>query len=112
MGFALQNYDAIGRWRTEEANRPIDASGKLITGQRFANWTELRELLARERREEFAECFVKQLLTYALGRGVTYRDKTAIRQILTRAEVTEYGFQDLILAVCESAPFQRMHIER
>ncbi len=109
-GLALENFDAVGRWRARDAGREIDASGRLITGERFADWSELRAELERSQRENFVRCFVEQLLTYALGRGLTYRDKPAVEEILRRGEASNYGFQDLILAVCESVPFQRMRI--
>ena len=108
MGFALENYDAIGRWRTREADAPIDSSDRLITGEAFSDWSELRELLVKERSEEFVQCFVEQLLTYALGRGLTYRDKLAVREVLERTQSKGCRFQDVILSVCESVPFQRM----
>ncbi|HUE70006.1 MAG TPA: DUF1592 domain-containing protein [Pirellulaceae bacterium] len=107
-GFALENYDAIGRWRPTDAGRPVDPSGRLITGEQFADWPELRGLLVGERQEEFVRCLTEHILTYALGRGVTYQDKTAVRAILAQAKSSNYGFQELILAVCQSVPFQQM----
>jgi hypothetical protein len=110
-GFALENYDAIGRWRTTDAGHSIDASGRLITGETFSDWSELRGFLVHERRGEFVRCLAEHLLTYALGRGVTWQDKTAVREIVAQAESSNYGFQDLIRAVCESTPFQQMRSE-
>jgi len=106
-GFALEHYDAIGRRRTHDQGRPIDASGKLLTGESFADWTELRQVLVRDRRADFVRALTENLLTYALGRGLTYRDKTAVRAIVTQAEDPKFGFQDLIQAVCKSVSFQR-----
>lgn len=111
-GFALENFDAIGRWRAKDGEHPIDAGGRLLTGERFADWVEFQHWLVRERRTDFARCLTENLLTYALGRGVTYRDKFTVRQIVSRAESPEFGFQDLIRAVCESVAFQRMRVER
>jgi hypothetical protein len=108
MGFALENYDAIGRWRTTEANRPLDTTGHLISGERFKDWSELRDLLVRQKRSDFITCLTGHLLTYALGREVTYRDKLTVREIVDRNQLPDQGFQDLILAICESIPFQRM----
>ena len=110
-GFALDNFDAIGQWRTSDERHPIDAKGQLITGERFADWTEFQRLLVRERRPDFVRCLTENLLTYALGRGVTYRDKLTVRAIVTRSESPEFGFQDLVRAVCESDTFQRMRVE-
>src|SRR6202007_2143304 len=73
LGFALENYDAIGRWRTiDESDRAIDASGVLPDGHRFNGPEELRAILL-ERRQEFVATVTEKLLTYALGRGLTYR---------------------------------------
>jgi hypothetical protein len=68
-------------------------------------------LLVRDRHDDFVRSLTEHLLTYALGRGVTYHDKTAVRGILAKAQTSNHGFQDLILAVCESAPFQKMRVE-
>jgi hypothetical protein len=110
-GFALENFDAVGRMRTNDGVHPIDASGRLVTGEQFADWSELRQLLVRQRHNDFVRCLTEHLFTYALGRGVNYRDKLAIRDIIVRAESREFGFQDLIRAVCESVAFQRMQVE-
>lgn len=110
LGFALENYDAIGRWRTRDGAHAIDASGSLITGERFSDATELRALLVSQRRDDFLRCFTEHLLTYALGRGVTWQDKLAVRGILEQSEPANYRFGDLILDVCESVPIQRMRI--
>lgn len=109
-GFALENFDAIGRWRTKDGDQPIDASGRLITGERFSDWADLRRVLVKDKSQQFAECFVEQLLTYALGRGLTYRDKPAVRDILQQSRAANHRFQDVILALCDSVPFQRMRI--
>lgn len=111
MGFALENYDAIGRWRAHDGEHPIDAGGRLLTGERFTDWPELQRLLVRDRNSDFVRCLTENLLTYALGRGVTYHDKLTIRAIAARADAPDFGFQDLILAICESVPFQRMRSE-
>jgi hypothetical protein len=111
LGFALENYDAIGRWRTSDGDQPIQAAGELVTGERIADWSELRALILRRQRDDFVRCLTEHLLTYALGRGVTYRDKPAARQIVAQLNSSNGGFQDLLLAVCESVPFQRMRWE-
>jgi hypothetical protein len=108
MGFALENYDGIGRWRTTDGSAPIDATGRLVTGETFSDWSDVRALLVDQRQEDFVRSLTEHLLTYALGRGVTYQDKVAVRAILQRCRPSQYGFQDLILAVCESTPLQKM----
>ncbi len=108
MGFALENYDAVGRWRTTEAGRQLDTTGQLISGERFQDWSELRQFLVRQKSDHFIKSLTEQLLTYSLGREVTYHDKLTVREIVNRNKSPDQGFQDLILAICESVPFQRM----
>ncbi len=110
LGFAFENYDAIGRWRTEEKKQPIDASGSLVRGQTFKDLAELRTILARDMGGQFVKNLAENLLTYSLGRGLDYSDKPAVQSILKQAAAKENRFQDLILAVIESVPFQRMRV--
>jgi hypothetical protein len=111
IGFAFENYDAIGRFRAEEKKHPIDASGTLVRGQQFKDLTELRTILARDMADDFTRNLAENLLTYALGRGLGYSDKPAVHEIVRRTKASGYKLQDMILAVCESAPFQKMRIE-
>ena len=108
MGFAFENYDAIGRWRDQEKKQPIDASGALVRGQTFANFADLRTVLVHDMSDQFVKNLAENLLTYALGRGLEYSDKPAVREIQRRAKAADNRFQDIILAVCESVPFQKM----
>lgn len=110
MGFAFENYDAIGRWRDQEKNLPIDASGSLVRGQTFQNLAELRALLVRDMSGQFIKNLAENLLTYALGRGLEFSDKPTVEQIVERTRASGDRFQDLILAVCESVPFQKMRV--
>lgn len=112
MGFAFENFDAIGRYREKEKNHPIDASGQLVRGQQFKNLTDLRALLATDLADDFTRNLAENLLTYALGRGLGYSDKPAIQEIARRTKSSGYKFQDMIQAVCESVPFQKMHVSR
>ena len=106
LGFALENFDAIGRWRTTTgaADAPVDASGELPDGTRFDGPAELREILL-SKREQFVETFTEKLLTYALGRGVEYSDRPAIRKIVREA-APDYRWSSLILSLVQSTPFQ------
>lgn len=108
MGFAFEHYDAIGRWREKDNGEAIDSTGKLITGQSFDGAETLRKVLAAERSKDFIRCLSENLLVYSLGRGLNYMDKPAKDSIIRRAEERGYKFQEIILAVCESVPFQRM----
>jgi len=110
MGFAFENFDAIGRFRTEEKKHPIDASGQLVRGQAFKDLTELRTILARDMADDFTRNLAENMLTYALGRGLGYSDKPAVHEIVRRTKAKGYQFQEMILAVIESVPFQKMRV--
>jgi len=104
-GFALENFDAIGRWRTtDESFNPIDATGSLPDGTSFNGVQELREGLVR-RPERFVTTVTEKLMTYALGRGVEYYDMPSIRRIVEGAKADGYKFQSIILGVAKSYPF-------
>ncbi len=110
MGFAFENYDAVGRWRDTDKGNPVDAAGTLIRGQKFANYSELREILSLELSGDFVRSLTEYLLTFALGRGLEHHDKPAVRDIVRRTQAAEHRFQDMLIAVCESVPFQRMRV--
>ncbi len=106
IGFALENFDAVGRWRREDAGAPIDASGKLPDGTEFHGPEGLRQLLLTKYRTDFVQTATEKLLTYALGRGVEYYDYPTIRSIDHDAERDNYRVSSLILAIVKSTPFQ------
>ena len=107
LGLSLENFDAVGRWRTlSEADTPIDASGALPDGTTFEGPQGLRNALAA-RSEEFITTFTEKLLTYAVGRGVELADAPVVRQITRQAADSDYRFSSLIMGVVESAPFQK-----
>ncbi len=105
LGFALENFDGLGRWRTAEANNPIDASGALPDGTPVQGPAELRKALL-SRRQEFVTTVAEKLLTYALGRGVEYYDNPALRKVLREAAPSGYRWSSLILGIVNSTPFQ------
>jgi hypothetical protein len=105
VGFSLENYDAVGRWRTSEEGKPIDSSGGLPDGSQFDDVDGLEQGLLH-RPEVFAGVVTEKLLTYALGRGVEYYDAPAIREAVRRAQAENYRFSSLILGIAGSAPFQ------
>ena len=105
LGFGLENYDAIGRWRTHDGNFPIDARGALPNGQAFEGPDGLRSLL-RQDKDAFAECLTAKLLTYALGRGVERYDRPTIQSITRRTSADGYKFSRLIQEIVTSKPFQ------
>jgi hypothetical protein len=107
LGFALDNYDGIGRWRTTSGatNTPIDSSGVLPDGTKFQGPAELKKILL-SRREQFVTTFTERLLTYALGRGVEYYDQPAVRKIVRGAAPGDYRWSSLISGIVQSTPFQ------
>jgi mono/diheme cytochrome c family protein len=106
IGFALENYDAVGRWRGEDAGAPIDASGKLPDGTEFHGPAGLSQLLLTKYRDDFVQTATEKLLTYALGRGVEYYDYPTIRSITRDAARDNYRISSWILAIVKSTPFQ------
>ncbi len=105
LGFALENYDAIGHWRTQDAAQPIDSSGVLPNGKSFKGSAELKTILAANR-SAFAECLTEKMMIYALGRGLEGYDKAATRKIVTNLTANGYRFSTLINGIVDSAPFQ------
>ena len=105
LGFALENFDAIGKWRTSEGHLPIDASGVLPDGTKFQGPDEFRKVLIA-RRDDFARGFTEKLLTYAIGRAPAYYDMPALRAILREAVPSDYRWSSLVLGIVKSRPFQ------
>jgi mono/diheme cytochrome c family protein len=108
LGFALENYDAVGRWRTSEDGLPVDASGRLPDGKAFSGGDGLKALLMANS-SKFVDCLTEKLLTYALGRGVEPYDRPAVLKIENRVENNGYRFTELVGGIVDSAPFQMRH---
>lgn len=106
IGFALENYDGIGKWRTVDAGQPIDASGKLPNGTMFNGPAELKKILLGAHRDEFVTTVTEKLLTYALGRGLEAYDAPAVRAIMRETAKDQYRLPAVIAAVIRSKPFQ------
>jgi len=107
LGFALENFDATGRYRERDEGELVDASGKLPSGAQFDGASELKKVLATQYADRFVRCMAEKLLIYALGRGLKYYDKCAIDQIVAEAGRNGNKFSSLILAVVKSVPFQQ-----
>lgn len=105
VGFALENFDAIGRWRTHEDGIPVDVSGGLPDGSKFAGADALEKGLLK-RPELFVGTFAEKLLTFALGRGIETYDAPAVRKIFRAAEGDDFRFSAVIIAIVNSTPFQ------
>ncbi len=106
LGFALENFDGIGKWRATEGrgNTPIDSSGRLPDGTTFKGPAELRKILM-SKPDQFATAVIEKLLTYAMGRGVEYFDEPVVRKI-RREAAPDYRWSALITGVINSEPFQ------
>jgi hypothetical protein len=105
LGFALENYDAVGRWRDKDGDRPVDATGTLPDGRTFKGAKELKATLLSEK-DAFARCLTEKMLTFALGRGLEYTDGAAVDEICRALKAADYRFSALILGIVKSAPFQ------
>jgi hypothetical protein len=107
LGFALENFDAVGRWRTldREAKEPIDASGVLADGTAVSGPVELREALL-ERPEQFVQTLTEKLMTYALGRALEHTDMPTVRRIVRDAREVDYRFSDLVWGIVNSTQFR------
>jgi mono/diheme cytochrome c family protein len=105
IGFALENFDGIGVWRTDEDGTPVDASAKVFDGTSFDGPAGLRTWLLSYS-DQFVEVVAEKLLTYALGRGVEYQDMPLVRAIARDAKASDNRFSSLVLAVVRSKPFQ------
>ncbi len=110
IGLALENFNAMGMWRDQEFSQPIDVSGKLVTGESFANVRELKKILVKNHAEDFYRTLTQKLLTYALGRGLDYYDVETVDQIVARIEKSGGKPSALIAGIVESAPFQKTRV--
>jgi hypothetical protein len=110
LGFALENFDATGRWRTRDAGTPIDASGTLPGGAPLQGPAGLRAVLVG-RRDQFVGAMTEKLFAYALGRQVDYYDLPAVRKIVRDSAARDYRWSSIILGIVKSPQFQ-MRITR
>lgn len=106
IGFSLEHFDGIGAWREKDGTFPVDASGLLPSGEKFAGAEGLTRLILEKRRDQFVRCLAEKALIYALGRGLEYYDRCALDRITERVSRNHYRFSSLIMAVVESVPFQ------
>jgi mono/diheme cytochrome c family protein len=111
LGFAFENYDAIGAWRDKERDSPIDASAELPDGRKFSGPAELKKILLSDD-AKFRRCLAEKMLTYALGRGLEYYDKCAVDDICNELKAGGDRFQTMVLAIVKSEPFQKRRGKR
>jgi cytochrome c553 len=109
IGFAMENFDAVGRWRDQDAGKPIDVSSKLSDGTMVDGIPGVKNLVLHDP-ARFAGAITDKLLMYAIGRNVQYFDDPAIREIVRKAAPGDYKFADLVSGVAESMPFQTRRV--
>jgi mono/diheme cytochrome c family protein len=105
LGFALENFDAVGAWRDKAGDEPLDTSGELPSGEKFNGFVELKEIL-RRRRNQFVCNMTEQMMIYALGRELDYYDDGEIQKITSDLERNDYKFSRMVMGIVESYPFQ------
>ena len=105
IGFAMENFDAVGAWRTHEARVPIDASGQLLDGTKVNGIVELKKVLLK-RPDTFVQTFTEKMMTYALGRGLAYSDMPTVRRIVRDSARNNYKFSAIVSEIVKSTPFQ------
>ena len=106
LGFAMENFDAIGAWRELDAGRPVDAQGQLMDGTAVDGAAQLRAALMSDPRV-FASTVTEKLLIYALGRGLQHYDMPVVRELLDEAHDSRYRFSDIVLGIVNSVPFRQ-----
>ena len=105
IGFAMENYNAIGKFRTKEGEQDIDTAGQLPDGTAFEGIADLKQIL-KDRKKQFARCLTEKMLTFALGRGLEYYDKPTVDRIVTELETNDYRSSVLITEIVKSDPFR------
>ena len=105
IGFSLENFDGIGKWRTRESGQKLDSSGQLVDGTKIDGVVSLRQGLLHYS-PQFVRTVTEKLLTYALGRGVEYDDMPVVRSIVREAAKTDYRLSTIVVEITKSAPFQ------
>ena len=106
IGFAFENYDAVGAFRTKDGAFDIDPAGQLPDGRSFQSWAELKPIL-KEQKDLFARCLSEKMLIYALGRGLEYYDQPAVDRIVAALQSDNYRFSTLVREIARSDPFQK-----
>jgi hypothetical protein len=105
LGFAFENYDAIGSLRKDDGGKSIDPSGTMPDGASFKGAIELKKVL-KERKQQFSRCLTKKLMTYATGRGIEYYDQAPVNKIVAALEKNDYKFSTLVVEIVKSDPFR------
>lgn len=106
LGFALENFDPTGRWRTQDEWGKVSIGGELPNGTKVEDAKALQKVLVADFKDEFARCLVERMLVYALGRGLEYYDVPTVDEILAKAQKEDYRFSAVVTAIVESEPFR------
>ncbi len=112
LGFALENYDAVGRWRTTDGQFAIDASGELIGQRRFEDAKGLKQLLKSTAPKKFTRCLIENMLTYALGRALEPHDYCTVEVIRQQLARDEYRIRNIVFGIVESDAFQHRGVSK
>lgn len=107
IGFAMEHFDAIGRWRDTDGEAKIEAVGELPDGSKIGGPADIAKILITTQREDFLRCLTEKMLTYALGRGVEYYDRPAVDKIIADMDAHGDKFSTLIAGIIDSVPFQK-----
>ncbi|MCM8530566.1 MAG: DUF1588 domain-containing protein, partial [Lentisphaeraceae bacterium] len=105
LGFAMENFDGVGKWRTTDHGKPLDIKTNW-RGDKIDTFDDLYQLLTTKYKDEFVSCFTEKLMTYALGRGLEIEDRISIMKIVKQTTKKESSFQDIFIALVKSTPFQ------
>jgi hypothetical protein len=106
LGFALENYDMVGRWRTNDPGGPVDSSARLPDGTEFTGATDFKKYLVERRAEDFTRSLTESVLAYALGREIAYYDTPAVNTIVDAVKSSGYHARTLLRQVVASYPFR------
>jgi len=109
IGFGMENFDAVGKWRTKDGQFTLDTTGVLPDGRSFSGPMELKQILLKDK-AKFARAMAEKLLTYGLGRGVEGADKCSVDAIVQSSATSGYRFEDLVTQVVESDPFRKTRL--
>lgn len=112
LGFALENFDALGRWRDFDGDDRIDAAGELPSGESFSGPSDLRRVLTESKQDQLVRCLVEKMLTYGLGRGLEYYDQCAIDEIIESASKDELRMSAIAVAIASSKPFRKRRVRQ
>jgi hypothetical protein len=109
IGFAMEHFDAVGKWRDQDAGKPIDVSSKLSDGTVVDGMEGVKQMVLHDP-SRFASAVTEKLMMYAIGRNVQYFDAASVRHIVHQAAANDYKFSDLVLGVTQSVPFQTRRV--